>query len=421
MMTMTTPYEYVPRHLSNRLDEFLAQFPVVLLQGARQVGKSTLLKNHLSAWQHLDLEQASVTALVARDPELYLRDHPERVWFDEVQRVPELFPALRVAIDRDRRPGRYVISGSANPILLKRVSESLAGRTGILDLSPYSAAEAARRNPPSFLQHFLAAHDARDLFERMNAASRADEAEFRRHWLIGGYPEVHQLTDATQRQRWFEAYTRLISERDLRELAAGLHPTAFHRLLRMLAARHGQALNLSALANEMGIATNTLKSYLDLLEGAFLWRRLPPYHRNLGKRLVKTPKAYLADSGLLHALLAQTRLEEVEVSPLHGASWEGWIITQLEAQTRLLDTPLQLYYWRTNAGAEVDLVLENGTRLFAIEIKATSQIQSADLRGLKQFLEDYSDATRFGVIVYRGEHVARVHEQIVAVPVGMAV
>ncbi len=416
-----TQHQYVPRHLSPRLDEFLAQFPIVLVQGARQVGKSTLLKQHLAAWQHLDLEQASTLQLVARDPELYLRDHPERVWFDEVQRVPELFAALRVAIDRERRPGRYVISGSASPAIIKHVSESLAGRAGILDLSPYSAAEATRRNPSNFLRHLLAAKVAQDFFERVQNEARAPDAELRRCWLLGGYPEVHQLADATQRQRWFEAYVRLISERDLRELATGLHPAAFHRLLRMLAARHGQALNLSALANEMGIAANTLKSYLDLLEGAFLWRRLPPYHRNLGKRLVKTPKAYLHDAGLLHALLALTRLEDLEVSPMCGASWEGWIIAQIEAQARLLDTPLQYHFWRTSAGAEVDLILENGTRLFPVEIKMTSSIQSADLRGPRQFLEDYADAARLGIILYRGEHLARVDEQIVAVPVGLAV
>ncbi len=409
---------YLERHLQTRFTTYLQQFPCVLLLGARQVGKSTFLRRALSGWQQVDLEQPSQAALVAEAPDLFLKDHPQQVWFDEAQRLPELFNALRYAIDQDRRPGRFVLSGSSSPALIREVSESLAGRVGILHLGPLTAAEQAELPPPTFLESLSRAASAADLLNTLQERPAPAAMDLRARWLRGGYPEPALMADPVAAWRWFDSYIRTLSERDLSAVARGLTPPALDRLLRMAATRHGQCLNTADFARDLGIAPRTAGAYLDALEGAFLWRRLPPYLANLGKRLVKSPKACLVDSGLLHHLLHIHDLETLEAHPLLGASWEGWVGEQLLRQAELLEPAPSLFHWRTQAGAEIDLVLESGGgRLLPIEIKHTSRINAFATRSLRQFLGDFSDRASFGVIIYRGETLARLAENILLVPV----
>ena len=413
---------YICRHLATHLPVFLAQFPAVVILGARQVGKSTFLAQHLDEWRRLDLEDGATEEWVGSDPRLFLRDHPDHVCFDEAQRIPSLFPALRVAIDRDRRPGRYVLTGSASPHLVKGVSESLAGRAAVLELRLLTTAEVMGRAPSPFLDLLLAADSAPRLREGLDALlSPAPDAAIESRWMRGGYPEPYLLDDSHARARWFDAYIRLLAERDLADLHRDLRPVAVLRLLRMLAVRHGQVLNVSDLARDAGVSTKTIKAFLDILEGAFLWFRLSPYHVNVGKRLVRQPKGYLCDTGILHALLAVGAYDDLQISPFLGASWESFVIGELLTARSRLDHPPEPFFWSTHQGAEVDLVLERGGRVWPIEVKHTSHLQGRQHWGLRSFLDDVGDRAPFGVLIYRGEHVARVTERIVAVPASLAV
>ena len=407
---------YLPRHLYDRFQAYLKQFPCVLLLGARQVGKSTFLAHCLPDWRLMDLEDPGQAALVQQAPDLFLMDHPQCVWFDEAQQVPGLFAALRVAIDRERRPGRYVLSGSASPALMRDVSESLAGRVGILSLGPLTAAEQSHRPPSDFLRRLLQARAIADLVWPDPPAPN-----IRKLWLRGGYPEPSLMDDPVSAWRWFDAYSRTVSERDLQLMAPGLTPIMVARLLRFVAARHGQTLNVSAFANDLGVVPRTAGTYLDALEGAFLLRRLPPFLTNIGKRLVKSPKAYLVDAGLLHHLLRIHDLETLETHPVLGMSWEGWVIEQLLRQADLLEPTPAVFHWRTQAGAEVDLIFEGeGGRLLPIEIKHATRVDAFATRGLRQFLTDFKAQAPFGVVIYRGDIVARSAENVQLVPVTRA-
>jgi predicted AAA+ superfamily ATPase len=412
---------YLPRHLTGRLRLYLAQFPAVLLLGARQVGKTTLLRHELKGFTPYDLEDVGTAERVATDPSLFLRDRPDPIWFDEAHRLPELFPALRVAIDRDRRPGRFVLSGSATGAMAARVSESLAGRAGVLTLEPLSLAERLQKRPAQFLTALLQA-DSPDQFIRLARQRRAPADDMvQAAWFAGGFPEPSLMADAGARRRWFDSYIRLVSERDLGEMQRDLRPVLVRRLLRMLAARHGQMLNVAALATDFGVPAPKVKAFLELLEGAFLWARVDAYSTNIGKRITRTPRGWIADSGLLHALLEVRNPRDLLVHPLAGASWEGWVLQQLAAQASLLDAPPALSYWRTHAGAEADIVIEAGDRLIPVEVKRSTRIGTYDLRGLRSFLEAFADRARFGVVLYNGDRIERIAERIVLVPVSRAI
>jgi predicted AAA+ superfamily ATPase len=411
---------YLPRHLRSSLQAHLRQFPVVLVLGARQVGKTTFLRHELKGFTPFDLEDAATVERVAADPALFLRDHPTRVWFDEAHRVPGLFSALRVAVDRNREPGRFVLSGSATGAMAARVSESLAGRAGLLTLEPFSVAERLRRRPSPFLQKLLQASAARDMLDAIVRRKPLSDARVRTAWFAGGFPEPALLEHTAARRRWFDAYIRLVSERDLGELHRDLRSPLVRRLLRMLAARQGQMLNLASLATEFGLPVSKVRGFLELLEGTFLWRRVETYSANIGKRLTRSPRGWIADSGLLHSLLELRGTEDLAVHPLAEASWEGWVLAQLLAQASSLDVPPAFAYWRTHAGAEVDIVLESGNRLIPLEVKRATRIGPYDLRGLSSFLEAFSDRAPFGVVLYSGEDAVRASERIVLVPTARA-
>lgn len=337
-----------------RLLELSREFPAVVVVGARQVGKTTLARSAFSEAAYRDLESPLVRQRFAEDPAFELGQLGAMTILDEAQAVPELFPALRGAIDARRADGRchFCILGSAQPALIKSVSESLAGRIGLLELDPLSAAETGL------------------------------PAE--RHWLAGGFPEALRGNF----RNWWEPYLSTILQRDL--AAYGFRPDAIflRRLLAMLAAQQGGLLNMSALGNSLGVSYHTVQHGLDLLEGVFLIRRLPPYFRNIRKRLVKAPRVYIRDTGLLHHLLHVSSAGELDNQPWRGASWEGFVIEDI-IRRELLEHPFtQCYFWRTATGQEVDLVLDRGDRRIAIEVKANSAGNPHDARKLEAILDD---------------------------------
>lgn len=330
-----------PRHLINVLRARLDFYPGVVLLGPRQAGKTTLAKQLAAARPDalfLDLEQAPDRAMLA-EPELFLRQHRQRlVVLDEVQHVPGLFAALRPEIDADRRPGRFLLLGSASGKLLRQSAESLAGRVGYLELTPLLASEVG-----------------------------ATAANFQDLLLRGGFPPSFDAPDDVLSLVWRNDFIRNFLERDLPQLGIGTPAATLHRFWRMLAHVHGQQFNASQLGSALGGASHsTVAHYLDVLVDALLLRRLEPLAANLGKRLARTPKAYVRDSGLLHALLGIGSTTALHGHPVVGASWEGFVVEQIAAHA---PREADLSYFRTSAGAEIDLVLTLGERRYAFEMK----------------------------------------------------
>lgn len=338
----------IHRLLYNPLREGLQTFPVVALVGPRQVGKTSLARLLLAELSQsgravvmLDLERPSDLAKL-NDAELFLdplADH--LVILDEVQLRPDLFPVLRALVDAQRRPGRFLILGSAAPALIQHSSESLAGRIEFLELAPLSLQEVAGQ-----------ANDA-------NAAQAL--------WSRGGFPDSYLARSDGASMRWREAFVRSYLERDIAQLGIRVSAATLRRFWLMLAHNHGQLWNASTLAGSMGVTAPSVRHYLDILESTFMVRVLPPYSANLGKRLVKSPKVYFRDSGLLHALLNLPDYHALLGHPVLGASWEGWVIEQILSQAPVGSRP---YFYRTASGNEIDLLLElPGGPLRAIEIK----------------------------------------------------
>ncbi len=336
---------FIPRpRTTTRLERHLGTFPAAGLVGARQVGKTTLVKELIRESDrngvYLDLQQPSARAQLL-DPETYFRSRAEAlVILDEVQTMPALFPVLRGAIDEDRRPGRFLLLGSAAPELLRSTSESLAGRIAYTELAGLRLDELP------------------------------DAAGIDGHWLRGGYPFAYGLADADDRLDFFESYLQTFVGTDLRDLAGGTDPSGMRRLIVMLAHLQGTTLNLSQLGRSLEVSYKTVQRYLDILESAFLLRRLPPFLPNLRKRLTKSPKLYLRDSGFLHGLLGLTSVEAVLSHPVVGGSWEGYVVEQILA---VVPRRTRAYHYRSAQGHELDLVLElPGGRLHAVEVKRSN-------------------------------------------------
>jgi uncharacterized protein len=346
----------IERSLHSKLLESLKTFPVVGLVGPRQVGKTSLARQLVAdlaqteqAAVMLDLERPSDLAKLT-EPELFLEPLANRlVVLDEVQLRPDLFPVLRALVDAGRRPGRFLILGSAAPALIQHSSETLAGRIEFLELAPLNLAEVALNEV-----NLKAGSD--------NMATTAKNL-----WSRGGFPDSYLARSDAASMRWREAFVRSYLERDIPQLGIRISAATLRRFWLMLAHYHGQLWNASTLAGSLGVSAPSVRHYLDILESTFMVRVLQPYSANLGKRLVKSPKVYLRDSGLLHALLNLPDHSALLGHPVLGASWEGWVIEQILAQAPEGTRP---YFYRTASGNELDLLLElPGGQLRAVEIK----------------------------------------------------
>lgn len=333
------------RVADKRLKELWNQFPAVLLLGSRQVGKTTLARSAFPDLPYCDLESLELRALFTAEPAYQLKQRERGgLILDEAQFAPQIFQELRGIIDAKREAnGRFLILGSAQPELVRQTSESLAGRMGLIELDPLTAVEAGAGKP---------------------------QLDWRRLWLGGGFPGAQ--IQAGGFREWWEAYLGTFIARDLPQYGVGPDPLILRRLLTMLAHQQGGLFNASRLGGALGVSHHTVQRYVEILEQTFLVRRLNPYFRNLKKRLVKAPKLYLRDTGLLHHLLNISTLEELENHPIRGASWETFVIEDLLRRERLAHPFAQAWFWRTATGDEADLVIDRGGELLALEIKAGS-------------------------------------------------
>jgi uncharacterized protein len=376
------------RALSKHLRDALAEAPAVALLGPRQVGKTTLALSLMDQRKviYLDLQAPADIAKLS-DPELYLTDHQDKlVILDEIHRLPSIFPVLRGLIDRARRAGKrtglYLILGSASPELLKQSGETLAGRVRYLELTPLCMLELAPKD--------------------------AD-----RLWVRGGFPDSFLAVSSAASMAWRVDFIRSYLERDIPQFGPRISATVLRRFWTMLAHTQGGLLNAAALARSLTADQKTIANYLDLLTDLFLLRRLPPWHGNVGKRLVKSPKIYVRDSGVLHALLGIGDKEALLGHAISGASYEGFVIETLLSQAPAHCTA---YFYRTSAGAEIDLLLAwSETEFWAIEIKRS--LDPKPRRGFYHARQDINPSRSF--VVYPGAERYRISEEIEAIPVSM--
>ena len=368
-----------PYHL-RRLTLLLRERPVVALLGARQVGKSTLARQLAAArrgpttW--FDLENPVDLARLS-DPGLELRPLRGLVVLDEIQRLPDVFPLLRVLADRPRTPARFLVLGSASPELLRQTSETLAGRVAF---------------------HTLDGFDLREV------------RDLDRLWLHGGFPRAYLARSPAAGRRWRDDFIRTFLERDLPELGSTVPSTTLRRFWTMLAHWHGQLWNGAEFGRAFGVAHTTVRRYLDLLTSVFVVRQLPPWHENVAKRQVRAPKVYVGDSGILHALLGLNSRDALVSHPKVGASWEGFVVRQV--CHLLAARPDQCFHWSTYSGAELDLLVVAGSRRYGFEVKRT---EAPRLTPSMRSALDTLDLRRLDV-VHAGQRSYRLAPRVRALP-----
>ena len=392
----------IRRHIAEQLRQALADTPAVLINGARQTGKSTLVQlPELTkpGREYLTFDDPGVLSAAKQDPNGFIAGLNGPVTLDEVQHAPELFPAIKMAIDRKREPGRFLLTGSANVLLLPKLSESLAGRMELLTLWPFSQGEIN-----GVKEGFVDA-----LFCKQpgwSSGKSVQREELFEKVLGGGYPPVVARNAGARRRAWFHSYLTTILQRDVRDLTNVADVTAVPRLLSVVATRAGGLLNFADLSRTLGLPQTTLKRYFALLEATFLVQLLRPWSISLGQRLIQTPKVYLDDTGLLAHLLGLT-VERLKVDgTLAGGVLENFALMELRKQSAWSDTQPEFFFWRTASGQEVDIVLEDGAgRLVGIEIKAGATLGGGDVRGLQALAGAAGKRWVRGVVLYTGTEV----------------
>ncbi len=404
------------RHVQTHLQTLLTHFPCVVLTGVRQCGKTTLLGSLLGDWQRFDMENATDRAQVLADPDLFLRLHANKLLIDEAQLAPPLFAALRVAIDRERsRKGRFLLSGSSSPELVKQISESLAGRVARIEMAPLSLSEAWQL-PPSQLYPLLA--------ERANiadiqaaAAGRLSATQVRDYWFQGGYPEPWMNQDETFRGLWARHYIDAYLLRDIGALFPTLNRDRFRQFIALLSQLSGSILNNADIARTLGISEPTVRDWLRIAHDTFLWRHVPAWDRSAAKQLVKHPKGFLRDSGLLHRLLRIADHDMLVTHPAVGKSWEGMVVETLLRGFENAGIKVEPFHYRTRGGAEIDLILEgqfgNG-HLLPIEIKLTQHSDKRVLRAITEFVAAHD--CPLGLVINNDERPRWLNERVLAIP-----
>ena len=394
--------------------DLLAQYPVLAIVGARQVGKTNLSKIIAPNFKYFDLERHSDFDRIAYDPELFFKQYPSHVIFDEAQLYPALFPLLRSIVDSNRTEyGRFIITGSSSPELLSAISESLAGRVAIIELGTLKANEFYSQPLSDFYHIFHAPLNKNNIAIHSRPLNLT---QIQTCWFQGGYPEPISR-NADFYQEWMVDYQSTYLNRDIAQLFPKLDKTSYRILLTMLSKLPNRLINKNDLARAVGVSEPTISHYLEIAAGTFLWRKLPSFEKNIIKSAVKTPKGYIRDSGLMHHLLHIDSLESLQMHPDCGFSFEAFVIEEIlkglqDARVRNVD----VNFYRTRSGAEIDLILEGAFGLLPIEIKYASRIARQQLTALIRFIEDHDCA--FGILINQGNEIEWITDKIIQIPVG---
>lgn len=369
---MTT---YIPREISGCIKETMKMYPVVTLTGPRQSGKSTLLKHLFPEFAYVSMEDPDIRAIALNDPRRFLETYSENVIIDEAQKTPEIFSYLQTHVDKTDKTGMYILSGSHNFLLLQDLSQSLAGRTAVLNLLPLSRKE-------------------------LNASNLLDtDIDYQIH--KGFYPRIYNKNIPPE--RYYSDYVQTYVERDVRNVLRVADLNKFIRFLRLIACRIGQLINLTSLATEAGMATSTVENWLSVLEASFICYRLEPYFNNFNKRITKSPKLYFYDTGLASYLIGLNTAEEVGTSYLRGQLFENLVINQFLKDCLNRGKRPELSFWRDSQGNEVDLLVGTGENIQAYEIKSGATFSSTYFKGLKYWSKISGTSTDRLNVIYTGE------------------
>jgi hypothetical protein len=403
----------VERHLMPDLRDAMGDTPVSLLIGPRQSGKSTLVQQlvaELDEARYVTLDDGLSLAGAREDPAGYVTSEAPTLVIDEVQRAPDLLREIKANVDRDRRPGRFVLTGSADVLTLPHVAETLAGRMEVLKLWPLSQGEMEGHRE-GFLESLLAGEP--DVLA--GAAGPVGRDDLRARIAAGGFPEAVERAGA-RRRRWFDSYLDTMLQREVREIVNVAGLTDLPRLMQLLSSRATGLLNYAGLARDLGMPQTTLKRYVALLEAAFLVKPVPAWFRNLGKRLVKSPKLILTDSGLLTHLLGGEEARERHF----GAALENFVLMEIVKQAGVHPDRPAVFHYRTSEGFEVDAVIEpRGGPLCAVEVKAAATLAPRDSRGLRSLADALGDEFGAGVILHTGDETVRLAPKIWAMPLSV--
>ena len=400
-----------PRLLIPVIREAMTDTPVVCLLGPRQSGKTTLAQTLAPDRAFVSLDEKSYYKVATEDPVGFVASLPDAVTLDEVQRAPDLLPAIKRAVDRDRRSGRFLLTGSANLLLLPKVTESLAGRMEIAHLQPLTEAEKMR-TPGRFLNDLLEGA----FVPGIEPGRKSVEPTLAKLLVAGGYPEP--LTRPSHRARqWHRQYLHNIIERDVQDVTRVKDGHELAHLLELLALRSAQLLNVSNLARDLGLHRETVEHYLAVLERLFLVRRLPAWHRNRAKRLVKSPKVHLLDSGLAATLADLTAGDWLDARDRMGHLLESFVVQQLIAQAAWTDPDLRFWHYRDKDRIEVDVVISRGRKVWGVEVKAAGTLSSGDGRGLARLADCCGKDFQRGILLYAGEDLLPLADtRMLAVP-----
>ena len=404
----------IARHISRIVLGALADTPVVFIRGARQTGKTTLVKELGKSGypaHYITLDSATTLSAASSDPTGFIGGLEKPVIIDEVQRVPNLLLAIKEEVDRNKQPGRYLLTGSANVLTIPRVSDSLAGRMEVITLWPLSQGELE-----GVEEHFLEMVFKANL-AKFKVAEIGVEGLAKRI-TTGGYPEPVQRINEKRRAAWFNSYLTTIIERDVKELANIHDITVIPRLLRLLASRTSTIRDQSGISRSMGIPNTSVGRYLSLLETIFLIQMLPAWTTNIGKQVIKSPRILFSDTGLACHLLGVDASRLASDHTLAGSLFENFVVTELHKQASWCELQIRLYHFRSLTGQEVDLVLEDrARRICGIEIKLTATASSKHLNGLKSLREFVGKRFVCGVILYAGNEIVPFGEKLFAIPV----
>ncbi len=406
----------INRHIVPEVIEALSDTPVVFVKGARQVGKTTLVKSlagRQRQLQYFTLDNAAVLAAAQNDPTGFIRGLEGAVIIDEAQKVPGLFPAIKEAVDADRRPGRFIVTGSSNILTSMKIADSLAGRMEVLTLGPLAQREL-EGTEGSFIDLLFGQWGGRPVLDEQTREQAYAKV------LAGGYPEPVARISERRRGAWFDSYVSAIIERDVRDIANIQDVGAMLRLLKILASRSASLLNYSELSRSLSLPQSTLKRYIWILESLFIIYELPAWSANLGKRLVKSPKLMFNDTGLSSNLLGFNLKRALNEPHITGNLLENFVVSELHKQMGWSDTQAALFHYRESSGKEVDVVLENRDgAVIGVEVKSAFSVSASDFSGLRTLRESLKERFVRGVVIYLGSDIIPFAENLHAVPLSM--
>ena len=405
------------RLISDKVNRLLDMFPVVAVIGPRQCGKSTLVQQLHPDWKYYDLESPDDYQLITGDPVAFFSINSGQVIIDEAQQYPDLFKVLRGVIDSDRSiKGRFLLTGSSSPDIVKGITESLAGRIATIEMAPFKQGEFYDKPLSAMYEMLLDENTKAEDFLQLEA--NLDLQQCMNVWFKGGFPEPLIESEKIEgfHKHWMENYIADYVSRDIRGLFPKLNIHHFRRFLSLLAQYSGHQMNMSSVARALGVSVPTVKDYLDIIHQTFLWRNLEPYVRNPLKKVQKANKGFFRDQGLLHYFLKINDLDQLLVHPVAGFSFESYVIEEIiRGLQATMATQLSFSYYRTIDKSEVDFVVESSSAVLPFEVKLNSVVNRKSLRGLELFMKDLNCA--YGIVINRGKRVELLTDKIVQIPV----